>query len=244
MFSPLRQVKPNAFHLNHSSSHLVLVTCLNLWRADGHGRGIPPAPFNESSYRFKSHDPTDPPATLSPFLCLASRHVVRCSPDTTAVGSPSSSAFVSVSQPIRSRRGPHLELARSSSRRLLCLCIGERMTEVVKFGALAHLGAPLNATFGTGRIRSTSREEGAWPKKRPAWHFQPTDGEPHWTDREARPEFGSCISRASRGKCVTASCHLCLVIFTSCHVICCWFIARRPLLSNMEAEPNLAQPRS
>ena len=102
MFSPLRKVKPNAFHLNHSSSHLVLVTCLNLWRADG--RGIPPAPFNESSYRFKSHDPTDPPApaTLSPFLCLASRHVVRCSPDTTAVG-PSSSAFVSVSQPIRHR---------------------------------------------------------------------------------------------------------------------------------------------
>ena len=49
------------------------------------------------------------------------------------------------------------------------------MTEVVKFGALAHLGAPLNATFGTGRIRSTSREEGACPKKkRPAWHFQPT----------------------------------------------------------------------
>ena len=57
---------------------------------------------------------------------------------------------------------PHLELARSSSRRLLCLCIGERMMEGVKFGALAHLGAPLNATFGTGRIRSTS------PKKRPA----------------------------------------------------------------------------
>ena len=102
MFSPLRKVKPNAFHLNHSSSHLVLVTCLKLWRADG--RGIPPTPFNESSYRFKSHDPTNPPATRSPFLCLASRHVVRCSPDTTAVApSSSSSAFVSVSQPIRSR---------------------------------------------------------------------------------------------------------------------------------------------
>ena len=85
---------------------------------------------------------------------------------------------------------------------------------------------------------------GAWPKKRPAWHFQPLNGEPQWTDREARPEFGSCISRASRGKCVTASCHLCLVIFTSCHVICCWFIARRPLLSTMAVEPKSALPRS
>ena len=136
---------------------------------------------------------------------------------------------------------PHLELARSSSRRLLCLCIGERMTEVVRFGALAHLGAPLNAKFGTERIRSTSREE---PARRRGLQLPGiSNGEPHWTDREARPEFGSCISRASRGKCVTASCHLCLVIFTSCHVICCWFIARRPLLSTMTVEPKSAQPR-
>ena len=125
---------------------------------------------------------------------------------------------------------------------------GMRMTEVVKFGALAHLGAPLNATFGTGRIRSTSREEPVRRRGLPGIsnsNRQYRRGTPlHWTDREARPEFRSCIIRASRGKCVTASCHLCLVIFTSRHVICCWFIARQPLLSTMEAEPKTAQPRS
>ena len=98
-----------------------------------------------------------------------------------------------------------------------------------------HRANPIDLARG----RSLADEEEACA----AWHFQPVIGEPRWTDREARPEFGSCISRASRGKCVTASCHLCLVIFTSCHVICCWFIARRPLLSTMAEEPKSAQPR-